>query len=165
MYLHEIAPILEDIQLPLRNVRMNASFVPEHPTSIYRQDPSPEVDAAWLRIANTNPIIVSAEEGIASGWDMSKAARFPSGFGFASDAYIGRVDVFHQLHCLDALRKEVNFMYYYGDSYPDGKPSDLHRTHTSHCVYLLLQNIMCTANVDLYSHVSRPLSLRSTQLR
>jgi hypothetical protein len=29
----------------------------------------------------------------------------------------------------------------------------MHKAHLSHCVYYLLQNIMCQASVDVYPHV------------
>jgi hypothetical protein len=41
-----------------------------------------------------------------------------------------------------------------GKMYPGGRnhSGDLHRLHASHCIYLILQNIMCNANIDIYTH-------------
>lgn len=50
------------------------------------------------------------------------------------------------------LRKEAFFDYYYSEVHPDGKPSESHKGHTSHCIYVLLQNLMCSASVDVMTH-------------
>jgi len=59
----------------------------------------------------------------------------------------------HQIHCLDAIRQEAYFDHYFGKLYPDRNPPEVHKLHLSHCIYYLLQNIMCTANTDIYTHV------------
>jgi len=40
------SPILDQIHVELSTLRRNGSLLPDHPTSIYRQDPSHEVDMA-----------------------------------------------------------------------------------------------------------------------
>lgn len=52
------------------------------------------------------------------------------------------VDVFHQLHCLDKLRREIE-----GATTPEN--ATLHRAHISHCVDVLAQALKCSASVDL----------------
>ncbi|KAL3417154.1 hypothetical protein PVAG01_11154 [Phlyctema vagabunda] len=132
---------------------MNATLLESYPSSIYRQKPSHDVDLAWKRLANICPIPLTREDVMKVGKDPKQAAKWPESFGFGPDAYIGRVDVFHQIHCLDTLRREAYFDHYYGKKWPHGTPtSDLHQTHVSHCIYLLLQNLMCTGNVDIYTH-------------
>ncbi|OKL58184.1 hypothetical protein UA08_06867 [Talaromyces atroroseus] len=149
----EHSPIFDHINIPLITKRMNATLVEPDPLPIYRRPPSPEVDAAWNRLANIKPIVISRSDVIKLGRDPSIAAKWPESFGFGPEAYIGRIDVFHQIHCLDWLRREAHFDHYYGRKWPPGTPtSDMHRTHVSHCIYLLLQNLMCSANVDIYTH-------------
>jgi Mycotoxin biosynthesis protein UstYa len=132
---------------------MNATLVEPDPLPIFRRPPSPEVDAEWNRLANIKPIVISRTDVMQLGRDPSVAAKWPESFGFGPEAYIGRIDVFHQIHCLDWLRREANFDHYYGRKWPPGtRASDMHRTHVSHCIYLLLQNLMCNANVDIYTH-------------
>lgn len=148
-----LAPIFDQIEIPLITKKMNATLLEPDPLPIYRRPPSPEVDAAWNRLANIKPIVISRSDVIQLGRDPTVAAKWPESFGFGSDAYIGRIDVFHQIHCLDWLRREANFDHYYGRKWPPGTTaSDMHRTHVSHCIYLLLQNLMCNANVDIYTH-------------
>ena len=147
------APVFDRLEIPLISQKMNATLLEPDPLPIYRQPPSPEVDAAWNRLANINPIAISRDDVVKLGRDPEQAAKWPESFGFGSEAYIGRLDVFHQIHCLDWLRREAYFDHYYGKKWPPGTPpSDMHRTHISHCTYLLLQNLMCNANVDIYTH-------------
>ncbi|KAK6609811.1 hypothetical protein H4I95_02870 [Botrytis cinerea] len=112
--------------------------------------PSPEVDAAWARIETQNPIPLSRQDLVNQGKDPDMYAKFPESFGFGPDAFIGRIDVFHQIHCLNRLRMHLywNVAYYY----PDEQMGKYHQLHASHCVYALLQNLMCQGNVDTYGH-------------
>lgn len=126
---------------------MNGTFMIAEPASIFRAPPSPEVDAAWARIETQAPVPITRADVISQGQDPERAAKFPESFGFGPDAYIGRVDVFHQIHCLNRLRMHLkgNYDYYYADTDTN---NDYHDLHVSHCVYTLLQNLMCTSNVD-----------------
>ncbi|CAN8099971.1 unnamed protein product [Discula destructiva] len=136
---------------------MNATLLSSPSDEIFRGDPSPEVDAAWRRISSEQPVAITRDEVLALGKDPDKAVRYPKGFngtGDQDDLYAGRIDVFHQIHCLDALRREAHFDHYYGQKYPNlNATNNLHKAHLSHCVYYLLQNIMCQASVDVYTHV------------
>ena len=134
---------------------MDATLLRSEPVSIFRQEPSDEVDLAWRKIGDTRPIPVSREKVLAIGKDPAQAVKIPSSWGLGEEMYFGRVDVFHQIHCLDALRREAYFDHYYGKKYPNGfqDTGEFHRLHLSHCVYLLLQNIMCSASSDIYTHI------------
>jgi hypothetical protein len=55
--------------------------------------------------------------------------------------------VFHQIHCLNQLRKEIHLSYYFTNS-----PSELRINHRNHCVHLLLQVLMCQADAGLIFH-------------
>ncbi|KFY02194.1 hypothetical protein O988_02328 [Pseudogymnoascus sp. VKM F-3808] len=151
----ESSPILNIIDIPLLTKRMNGTLLETEPLSIYRQPPSPEVDAAWNRIQTRNPIPISLSDLLALGKDPSDTAKFPESFGFGPDAYIGKIDVFHQIHCLNMLRMSLrpNFDYYYGSRFPPGVPTNkLHNLHLGHCLHILLENLMCSGNVDIYTH-------------
>ena len=110
------------------------------------------MDAAWNRIAPSGKIAVSRGDVIKLGKDLMKSAKYPDNFGLGPGAYIAEIDVFHQIHCLNVLRKDIYFDYYYGAFYLDEKPSKLHLAETSRCIYILLQNLMCAANVDIFTH-------------
>lgn len=146
------APLFDQIGIRLDTVVINGTLLNTNPPSIYREDPSPAVDAAWDRISNVRTISMSRDDVIKLGKDPLTTAKYPPDFGLGPDAFIGEVDVFHQIHCLNSLRKEIFFEHYFAGQYPDDKPSTLHKTHTSHCIYILLQNLMCSASVDLITH-------------
>jgi hypothetical protein len=85
---------------------MNATLV-DRQHSIWRQEPSDEVDQAWLVVEDPRPFALSRDEVIGLGQDPDKAVKWPENFGFGSNAYAARIDVFHQIHCLDSLRRYV----------------------------------------------------------
>lgn len=95
------APIFDRLEIDFVEKRMNATLLPSPTDQIFRDDPSPEVDRAWRRISNEQPIALSKEEVIALGKDPSEAVQYPESFGLG-ESYAGRIDVFHQIHCLDA---------------------------------------------------------------
>ena len=144
--------MLDRIDIPLTTVPINGTLLNTQPQSIFRQDPSPEVDAAWERFAAVGSTSVSSEEVLKLGKDPTRTAKFPPDFGLGDDAHIAEIDVFHQIHCLDYLRREANYDYYFADKHLEGTALERHQTHTTHCVYLLLQNLMCNANVDIITH-------------
>jgi len=134
---------------------MDITLLLKDAVNIYRQQPSQEVDLAWRRLGDLRLIPLTHKEVIATGKDPVDAVKFPESFGLGSDAYAGRIDVFHQIHCLDSLRKEAYFEHYYGKIYPGGynETTEMHRLHLSHCIHYLLQNIMCQASTDVYTHI------------
>ncbi|KAG9195014.1 hypothetical protein G6011_00134 [Alternaria panax] len=147
------SPLFDRLDIDLVTKRMNATLLPSTTDEIFRCEPGPEVDQAWRRISNERPIAISREEVIAIGKDPDQAVKYPDDFALGG-AYAARIDVFHQIHCLDALRREAYFDHYYGNKYSDyNSTTKLHKAHLSHCIYYLLQNIMCQANTDVYTHV------------
>jgi hypothetical protein len=62
-----VAPILDHIDIAVGPKKMDATLLKNEPLSIFRQDPSPDVDAAWERISNLRPIRILREEVIAAG--------------------------------------------------------------------------------------------------
>jgi len=106
-----IAPLFtKGIQFELDNSSRNDTLWGTNETSsIYIQGPSPEVDAAWDYIsAEKGPIItVSRDEAKALGRDPEVIVKAPKSWGMGDDAYPAQIDVFHEIHCLDMLRKEM----------------------------------------------------------
>ena len=148
--------MFDRIHIPLITTRINGTLLNNHHHSVYREEPSPLVDAAWDRVAAIGTISLSETEVLNIGLDSSDPtlARYPTSFGLGPEAFVAELDVFHQIHCLNALRKTAfqNFDYYFGGEFPDGKPDEAHRAHVHHCVYILLQNLMCKADVDIVTH-------------
>lgn len=147
--------MLSSVRVPLTTRSGNTTLLLGSSPSIYRQEPSREVDLAWDRIGDTRLIPLTRAEVEAVGKNPHDAVRFPEDFGLGADAYAGRLEVFHQIHCLDALRREAYFEHYYGPAYGGGynATSKMHRLHLSHCIEYLLHHILCQANTDVYTHI------------
>lgn len=131
---------------------INGSLL-DRESSIYRQPPSAAVDAAWESISHQFPHAISSDDVRRLGKDPSKTARWPTSWGFGADAHIAELDIIHTVHCLNAVRRDVHWRHYFGDRYPDGVFPELHRVHTDHCIYIILQNLMCSANGDVVTNV------------
>jgi hypothetical protein len=93
--------MFDRIDFEFEHKHMNATLLASPFDEIFRDEPSEEVDRAWNRIANTKPIALSKEEMLAAGFDPGKVVKFTESFGLG-EAYAARIDVFHQIHCLDA---------------------------------------------------------------
>ena len=93
-------------------------------------------------------ITVTSQDIVLSGKDPSFATMAPLSWGAGDGAYFAQVEVFHQIHCLNELRKEMFPDYYYNSSLPD----DQRLSHKSHCIHLLLQALMCSADVGIITH-------------
>lgn len=120
---------------------------------VYRRKPSPEVDAAWDELSEHGMSYVTGEQARKMGWDTSVMPLYPPELGVGPDRYAAETDIIHKIHCLNMVRKDVHFDYYWRDMYPDGVPSERHQIHTNHCIYILLQALLCDANTDMIPHV------------
>jgi hypothetical protein len=65
--------------------------------------------------------------------------------------YLAMIDVFHQIHCLDSLRRAA-WPAYYGDLHKIYANHTFPFTdHVLHCQYILLQAFTCHGDVDVYT--------------
>ncbi|KAG2419954.1 hypothetical protein HFD88_004751 [Aspergillus terreus] len=147
------SPIFDEIDLHPRLQKFNGAV--NDNSSIFRQDPSPEVDAAWDLISAEGFEITTAEASslAKAGQDPSVLVHAPASWNRGDDAVVVQIDVFHQIHCLNELRKEIHFDYYYKNRYGDrSKAPAEHMIHKKHCIHILLQNLICHADVDLIPH-------------
>ena len=139
------------MNLPTVVKKVNGTLFPGPDPSIARQAPNPEADAIWDELELTRTIIISEEEVRKLGKDPSTVAKFEDSFWhYGENAFMAQIDVFHQLHCLNSLRKLVYSEYYNWTSANAHHP-ELWYIHNNHCVDILMQNIMCNANTDLYT--------------
>jgi Mycotoxin biosynthesis protein UstYa len=141
---------LDRLDITTLPIKVNATLWGQVPPSIYRGKPGPEVDAAWQRVAAELPIPITGDEVKKLGKDPTSAVKFPESLGYGPDAYVAQIDVFHQIHCLDILRHEIHSRYYFDRAL--GNRSAMQKTHLNHCIHVLLQNIICEANVDLVTY-------------
>ncbi|KAI0123270.1 hypothetical protein BJ170DRAFT_599237 [Xylariales sp. AK1849] len=97
----------------------------------YTGRPSKETDQAWERISEGILFGISADDVRKAGKDPERAVKMnPSWNQGDSDQYLAEIDVFHQIHCLNALRKALvtNYDYYWGRRY-GFEPPAMFETH------------------------------------
>jgi len=147
------APFLDRLDVPIKDIKVNGFLLDlNEPESLYRQDPSPEVDEEWKRIQKFEYMLITADDVRRLGKDPKYTVKAPESFGAGSDLYIARTEVSHQIHCLDVLRK-ASFPDYYAKTRDGVKESiPLWRPHVMHCLHILLQNLMCTASMDVITY-------------
>lgn len=124
------------------------------PTAIFASPPSPEVDTAWNRIEDNMILGITREDVMRVGKDPETAVKMNPDWGVEGDLYLAEVEVFHQIHCLNSLRKALifNYDYYYGEMYGFEAPQ-FFESHLRHCTSLLLQVLQCHADTEVITHV------------
>ncbi|CCE33732.1 uncharacterized protein CPUR_07658 [Claviceps purpurea 20.1] len=100
-------PIYDMIDLEPSIRKINGTVMPAGKLSIARQFPNPAADAIWTQdIELIRPIPVTREQIIKMGKDPDTVAKLEDNvWGLGDDAYVATLDVFHNLHCLNALRQ------------------------------------------------------------
>ncbi|KAK1146512.1 hypothetical protein N8T08_002942 [Aspergillus melleus] len=138
------SPAMDDADVSFSTEWIDGNFLNNEPLR-FRQEPSLEVDLALSKLADTKPVPLAREDILAIEKDPGKSVKLGPGFGLGPDVYAGRIDVFHQLHCLNALRQEAYFGHHYHNTYPGGynQTTKKHRARLSHCIHIILQNILC----------------------
>ncbi|KAF2803238.1 uncharacterized protein BDZ99DRAFT_169394 [Mytilinidion resinicola] len=114
--------------------------------SPYDQPPSPATDLAWDDLLSSQFIRASPAELAAQHENLTHRVQLPNG------DYMGSLGVWHQLHCLDILRKAVH-MDYYRHHLTNISHADVVFAveHYDHCIGTLRRAVMCHADVGLYS--------------
>lgn len=154
------SPVLEQVVFELKDTLLNGSlWLPDdHPPSEWRLEPGPVSDAAWRRFEEVRPIPLTREQIVKMGKDPDKVAKFEDAYwGMGDDAYIGALDIFHQVHCLGLLRRAAF------DRYPGWSEDSASRLnisswddmgwwHLRHCTDMLMQHMLCTADTGFLTY-------------
>ncbi|KAK7539774.1 tat pathway signal sequence [Phyllosticta citribraziliensis] len=146
----QYSPIVDDVGVYFSTVRFNGSLMKEN---IFRQDASPEVDAAWESLGvNYRALVVPPEKAAKSNLlpDQVKV-REKYGGGF-----VANVEGMHQLHCLNLLREGLYYNYDYYKAKGDGawvNSDHVIRRHVSHCLDIIRQNLMCNVDIGVLGQV------------
>ncbi|KAF8799223.1 hypothetical protein BYT27DRAFT_7121368 [Phlegmacium glaucopus] len=96
---------------------------------------SDDVDRAWGMLYNHTIMKITRSEAILL---PNKTYPIKDQPGY----YIAELDVFHQLHCLNNIRRALHREYYIKDT-------DLDEEHVSHCVDSIRQSLMCNADISV----------------
>ncbi|KAK7047091.1 hypothetical protein VNI00_006755 [Paramarasmius palmivorus] len=113
-------------------------------TTIYMGEPSPEVDEAWDELYGFGVNKISKHE---ADQLPLKTVRIPND----PSHYIVELDVFHQLHCLNIIRKALHRDYYQQLHVHNGHTMESKQDedeHIAHCIDHLRQSIMCASDVS-----------------
>lgn len=120
-----------------------------NPPDIFRSLPSKDADVKWHEIGNPTWITISSSEAVSLGKDPEVLVRAPEDWGYGEDRYIAMLDLNHQLHCIDQLRRAA-----FRDEYPVTKDErwDFQKEHWMHCVHILKQNVICTGSTEVITY-------------
>ncbi|KAJ3552560.1 hypothetical protein NM688_g4090 [Phlebia brevispora] len=113
-------------------------------TTIYRGEPSEEVDQAWEDLYNDFGISQIPE------WQADLLPNPTLPFPDDPKNYIIQLSVFHQMHCLNIIRKALRPEHYIDPITGDLGiiKQDMLRMHLNHCVDSLRQHLMCAGDIS-----------------
>jgi len=135
--------------------------------SPFSEEPSPEVDDAWHSLYPSLVQLIPKEQASKL---LMPTAVYPHN---ADRKYMIELDVFHQLHCLNMIRKALRPDYYVPEIDENGEIKLVGHTHITHCVETIRQSLMCAGDITTYTwqwdqelqtlrnHVSTPHSCRN----
>ncbi|KAI1452221.1 hypothetical protein F4805DRAFT_472639 [Annulohypoxylon moriforme] len=118
------------------------------------------VDGRLQVPANASIFLAGEDDGIIlvnntalqrAGYNPALYFKAPLSWGYGEDQFPVQVDVFHQIHCLNILRKQIHYQYYYADKFPNGL-DEIDLQHLRHCLHTVLQGLECSATVDIIPH-------------
>lgn len=129
------SPLYHRISLKPYQTTINGTIWPTTDRGPARRLPNLIDEAIWDEWEATDVIPITSSEIKAMGKDPATAAKLEdSSWNLGNDAYAGILDVFHQIHCLNQLRK---FAYrdYYDMKIANADPEyeTMHEIHTNHC--------------------------------
>ncbi|KAI0544136.1 hypothetical protein F4679DRAFT_577084 [Xylaria curta] len=140
-----LAPVAKEIQSTWKTVLLQTAPIGT-PEGVYRQVPDDAVDAAWTALGEPPMITLSGAEVRGLGKDPDEVARPPEDWGLGPDVYLGTIDVYHQLHCLDLMRMNLHDNF---DHYHPTPPTPFSKAHLSHCIEALMKTLMCQPSLDI----------------
>ncbi|KDN60246.1 hypothetical protein CSUB01_11550 [Colletotrichum sublineola] len=171
-YTSSWSPLFDRVDLTPRLTTVDGTLYATKNISIYRGDPSPETDAAWDDLAAEafEVILVNSSTMRRAGYNPDHYFKAPQSWKSKIKSKVGmvteqqnaanqdedlfpvQIDAFHQIHCLNAIRKQMHYPFYYANKFPDGHPDEMHWMHLKHCLHMVLQSLMCSADVDIVPH-------------
>lgn len=130
------------------DVRFNGTL---HKPSVSKGEPSPELDAAWNSIIfNMKPLQISSETLAKLGKDKRPSlTRLPGEYG---GEYLVSMEITHHLHCLNMLRKYLDYDYYKATDVAMQADPVSYRMHLDHCVDILRQQLLCNADTGFITY-------------
>lgn len=88
------------------------------------------------------------------GKDASKVAKFDDDTcHMGEDAYVGALDIFHQVHCLNGLRQKAFSDHPARNSTKNHTEfGQLEWFHLQHCLNIVMHHLLCTADTGFFTY-------------
>ncbi|KZF23302.1 hypothetical protein L228DRAFT_267311 [Xylona heveae TC161] len=103
--------------------------------------PTPEMDALWDRVEAGSMVLLEGSEA-----DMVRDRTM------LFDGYwVTGLDVIHQMHCLNKVRKAL-----YPEYYQPEQSARTENLHVEHCFDYIRQAVMCNADISPVTHIWYP---------
>ncbi|KAF7796236.1 hypothetical protein EIP86_007410 [Pleurotus ostreatoroseus] len=112
--------------------------------NVYKDEPSPAVDKAWADLYNDFGLSQIPK------WQADKMPNRTLPIPADPQYYVMQLTVFHQMHCLNTIRKALRPDYYVDPVTGDLgniKQANLHH-HLTHCIDSIRQGLMCGADIS-----------------
>ncbi|KAG2751562.1 hypothetical protein P692DRAFT_20830824 [Suillus brevipes Sb2] len=138
------SPALEAVE-SIGTVKFEGTF---RSNSIYSKGLLQEIDSAWDSVSfdGRRPVRMTLDQLLRTGEKPSPAmVKYPDEYG---GGYMATVEVFHQLHCLDMLRRASHGDQYYHHGVMHESDEE-YRTYLDHCIEWLRQSAMCSSDVTM----------------
>ncbi|KAJ7123973.1 hypothetical protein C8R43DRAFT_1031475 [Mycena crocata] len=127
-------------------VKFHAGPLNNEPDDMYSMPPSPSVDQAWRDLYEFGAVHVTPDVA-------SKLANHTEKMYSDTESIVG-IDVFHQLHCLNKIRKALH-PDYYAKHITESK--EVHATHINHCLNSVRQSLQCGGDISTVPFNVQPL--------
>lgn len=106
-----------------------------------------DTEENWRRLLEPMNFKATEDELLKSNIKIDDRIVRVSGGG-----YVGVLSVYHELHCLEALRRSTLRSYYYANMTAAGMDHDDRVIgHLTHCIEYIRRTIMCHADVSVYA--------------
>ncbi|KAL8296863.1 hypothetical protein RB600_002061 [Gaeumannomyces tritici] len=141
------SPLLDRVNVPLV-LRQSFAQYGMGGNEIWRAEPSEDVDKAWEAVTAEHIIPVKHSDIVAMRKDPSEVVAMPPGYEVDGEqTYMAKAAAFHNIHCLDWLRKAVYRRHYY----PNGTDEvPFYDYHTAHCIMILFEHLTCYGDSGVY---------------
>ncbi|KAI1857177.1 uncharacterized protein JN550_013414 [Neoarthrinium moseri] len=125
-------------------------------TNIFKGAPRAEIDAAWDRftqskwIDGTSVVLTATDQEMKDSGNANFPATVADLGAENGGGAMATLEMFHQLHCLNLLRKWTYVDYYSTRDHAwTFDRADSLRRHTDHCIDILRQVLMCNGDMGL----------------
>ena len=115
----------------------------------YKGKPSAEIDAAWANITASVPKLRL------SATDLGSLKKTTHGVYEEAPGYVGQLEVYELLGCLDSLRK-ASYRWQYPEMREgtEGFNEEVWHNDLDHCTDMLRVELMCKSDVDILTYTA-----------